>query len=40
MKCVTDPSNFAFGIAPIKVIESIETRPNRITKCENVLGCV
>ena len=31
---------FAFGIAQIKVIVSIEKRSDRIIKCENVLDCI
>ena len=40
MECLTEPNTFAFGIAPIKAIASIENRSDRIIKCENVLGCI
>ena len=40
MECVTEPNIFAFGIAPIKVIASMEKRSDRVIKCENVLSCI
>ena len=40
MECVTEPNIFAFGIAPIKFIASIEKHSDRIIECENVLGCI
>ena len=40
MEYVTESKNFAFGIALIKIIASIEKRLNKIMKDENVLGCI
>ena len=40
MERVTEPNIFGFGIAPIKVIASIEKRSGRTIKCENVLCCI
>ena len=40
MECVTEPNIFAFVIAPIKVIASIEKHSDIIIECENVLGCI
>ena len=40
MECVTEPNIIAFRIAPVKVIASIEKHSDRITECENVLGCI
>ena len=40
MECVTESEIFAFGIALIKIIASIEKRLNKIMKDENVLGCI
>ena len=40
MECVTESEIFAFGIALIKIIASIEKRLDKIIKDENVLGCI
>ena len=40
MECVTESKIFAFGIALIKIIASIEKRLDKIIKDENVLGCI
>ena len=40
MECVTEPNIVAFGIVPVKVIASIEKHSDRITECENILGCI
>ena len=40
MEYVTESKVFAFGIALIKIIASIEKRLNKIMKDENGLGCI
>ena len=40
MECVTQSKIFAFEIALIEIIASIEKRLDKIIKDENVLGCI
>ena len=40
MQCVIEPNIVAFGIVAVKIIASIEKHSDRITECENVLGCI
>ena len=40
MECVTETNIFAFGIALMKIIASLEKRFDKIIKDENVIGCI
>ena len=40
MECVTETNIFAFGIALMKIIVSLEKRLDKIIKDENVIGCI